>query len=158
MSSKTSKTVDQRLSDTAAVMFVIGTDNPNEPEGTWSVYDLSVRLGRDYDAVQRAIDTLTGNRLLYSRYVGGTSRYLYSNHIEGNAPSCWGVYDVSLTDLEALPVLTQGQADDLKIDGDRFRVWLSRCSEEDGEPWNNRVSVEMYVGGSWIVVENYQAV
>jgi hypothetical protein len=71
---------------------------------------------------------------------------------------CWGEYELSLEELEALPTLAQGQADDLKIESDTERVWLSRCTVEDGEPWNNKVTVERKFGGSWIEVEAWEAV
>jgi hypothetical protein len=71
--------------------------------------------------------------------------------------SYWGVYEIPLDELEALPVLHQGQADDCHIDTGTERVWLSRCGTEDGMPWNNMVTVERYIGGSWIEVEWYEA-
>lgn len=71
--------------------------------------------------------------------------------------SCWGVYEVPLEELEALPVLHQGQADDCLIESDTERVWLSRCTAADGEPWDNKVTVERYIGGSWIEVEWWEA-
>lgn len=67
-------------------------------------------------------------------------------------------YEVSLDELEAMPTLTQGQADDLKIDNGAERVWLSRCGVEDGEPWDNKVTIERLVDGRWVEVEWYQAV
>jgi len=45
--------------------------------------------------------------------------------------------------LEALPVLSQGQAHDLHIDTGIYRVWLSRCSIEDGEPFRNTAYIEI---------------
>jgi hypothetical protein len=71
--------------------------------------------------------------------------------------NCWGVYEVPLDELKALPVLAQGQADDLLIESDGERVWLSRCSTEDGEPWDNKVTVERYVGRAWVEVEWWEA-
>ena len=67
-------------------------------------------------------------------------------------------YHISLTDLEAMPTLIQGQADDCKIDTGTKRVWLSRCGVEDGEPYDNRVTIERLVDGRWIEVEYFQAV
>lgn len=63
-------------------------------------------------------------------------------------------------DLEALPVLSQGQADDCHYEGEddhgplagvRFRIWLSRTGRADGEPFNNTVTVEEFspVSGQW---------
>lgn len=52
-------------------------------------------------------------------------------------------------DLEKLPVLCQGQADDLHLQNTRYRIWLSRCGVEDGEPCNNKITVEEYDGRRW---------
>jgi hypothetical protein len=69
-----------------------------------------------------------------------------------------GVYDVSLDELEAMPTLTEGQADDLKIDNDDGeRIWLSRCTAADGEPWDNKVTVERLIDGRWTEVEWWEA-
>lgn len=53
----------------------------------------------------------------------------------------------TLSELEILPTLATGQADDLKIEKENRRVWLSRCTVEDGEPYNNKVTVEKLKGG-----------
>jgi hypothetical protein len=65
-----------------------------------------------------------------------------------------------LGELESLPTLTQGQADDLKIDGGQYglRIWLSRCGIEDGEPCNNKVTIEEYDGRRWNEIGWYEAV
>jgi hypothetical protein len=80
----------------------------------------------------------------------------------------------TLAELEALPILATGQADDLKIDTEDTRVWISRCGVEDGEPYPNKVTVEklqhysrhsgggygqkMHESVRWVVVEEYQAI
>lgn len=58
-------------------------------------------------------------------------------------------------ELRTTPTLATGQADDLKVDTGRTRVWLSRCSVEDGEPFNDKVSVEILVDGCWLTAEEY---
>jgi hypothetical protein len=63
----------------------------------------------------------------------------------------------SLEELEAIPTLSQGQADDLKIDSGTVRIWLSRCGVEDGEPCDNKVTIEEYVDGRWVEVGWYEA-
>ena len=63
----------------------------------------------------------------------------------------------SLSFLESLETLSVGQADDLKINGNGFRVWLSRCSVEDGEPFDNKVTIEKKIGGRWVEAESYPA-
>jgi hypothetical protein len=56
-----------------------------------------------------------------------------------------------LSDLESRETLAVGQADDLKISTSTVRVWLSRASIEDGEPYDNKVTIERLVKGSWQV-------
>lgn len=70
----------------------------------------------------------------------------------------------TLEQLEALPTRSQGQADDLKVEDARNeqgrptrRVWLSRCTVEDGEPCNNKVTVERLEGGAWIEAAIFEA-
>lgn len=61
--------------------------------------------------------------------------------------------------LESMPTLSQSQADDLKIDEDGVRVWLSRMDESDGAPYHSEVTVEVLSKdtGKWEVVRQYQA-
>lgn len=59
--------------------------------------------------------------------------------------------------LQSKPTLCTSQADDLKIETDSYRVWLSRCSVEDGEPYDHKVTVEHLIEGSWQVTETYAA-
>jgi len=63
----------------------------------------------------------------------------------------------TLKELESLPTLSVGQAEDLKIERGGTRVWLSRCSKADGEPYNNKVTVEQYLKGRWVTVRTYKA-
>jgi hypothetical protein len=58
---------------------------------------------------------------------------------------------------ERLPTLSTGQADDLKLDRNGTRIWLSRCGVDDGEPYDNKITVEKLRGGRWITVETFQA-
>jgi hypothetical protein len=65
----------------------------------------------------------------------------------------------TLAQLKAMPTITQGHVDDLKIHDDRsFKVWLSRLTREDGQTCDNEVTVERYVNGAWMVTESYEAV
>lgn len=53
-------------------------------------------------------------------------------------------------ELEDMPVLCEGQSDNQHIDDGNVRYWLSRCSIEDGEPCNNKVTVEgLTTEGAW---------
>lgn len=64
----------------------------------------------------------------------------------------------TLAELKALPTLTVGQANSLKIETPAERVWLSRCSVKDGEPYPNKVTVERLMDDRrWITVDTYQA-
>ena len=64
----------------------------------------------------------------------------------------------SLAELESLPTIAVGQADNLKVDsGGDVRIWLSRCTTLDGEPYDNKVTVERLVAGRWVEADCYQA-
>jgi len=64
----------------------------------------------------------------------------------------------TLAELQALPTLAVGQADDLKLENfPEPRVWLSRCTTADGEPYDHKVTVERFDGARWRTVEEYQA-
>jgi hypothetical protein len=58
-------------------------------------------------------------------------------------------------ELRSLPTLSVAQADNLKIDTGTERVWLSRCGVEDGEPYDDKITVERLRGGRWVTVEEY---
>lgn len=66
-------------------------------------------------------------------------------------------YRYTLEELRKMPTLATGQADDLKFDDGIHRVWLSRCTVADGEPYNNKVSIEYYSNGVWKNFDEYQA-
>lgn len=66
-------------------------------------------------------------------------------------------YNYSLRQLESMPTLSQSQADDLKIDDGKYRVWLSRADETDGMPYHSMVTVEALQDGRWSKVHEYQA-
>lgn len=65
--------------------------------------------------------------------------------------------DMTLDELESMDTLIVGQADDLKIDDGRFRVWLSRVGVDDGMPYDNAVTIETVVEGAWLEVCMYEA-
>jgi hypothetical protein len=58
-------------------------------------------------------------------------------------------------DLAARPTLAQGQADDLKVELDGVRVWLSRCGVEDGAQFDNAITIEVRISGRWETVDVY---
>lgn len=76
-------------------------------------------------------------------------------------------HNLTLKELEAMPTLSVGQADDLKIETADTRVWLSRMTVEDGQPYDNQVTVEkyrkltknktMYQDWRWVTDYTYQA-
>ena len=64
----------------------------------------------------------------------------------------------TLKQLEELKTISQGQADDLKIEDGNTRVWLSRMTIEDGMPYNNMISIEKLQNGCWSTIEEYEAI
>lgn len=65
--------------------------------------------------------------------------------------------EYSLDELQSLPTLATSQADDLKVDMPTYRVWLSRCTVADGEPYDNKVTVERLRNGRWKEDDTYPA-
>jgi len=65
--------------------------------------------------------------------------------------------DMSLEELENMETIVIGQADDLKIDDGRFKVWLCRCGIEDGMPFNNAVTIEAVIDGKCFEILMYEA-
>jgi hypothetical protein len=65
----------------------------------------------------------------------------------------------SLDTLRDMPDLAIGQADSLKVEKIGVRVWLSRCTVADGEPFDNKVTVERFHArsGEWREAYTYQA-
>lgn len=63
----------------------------------------------------------------------------------------------TLSELEAMPTIMQGHFDNLKVEGEGVRVWLSRMTEADGMEYNNQVSVEVYIKNTWETVDEYEA-
>lgn len=64
--------------------------------------------------------------------------------------------DFDRDELESLPTLAVGQADDLKIDKPGIlRVWISRTGMPDGEHCDRHVTVENFdpVSGRWFTVD-----
>lgn len=64
----------------------------------------------------------------------------------------------SLKDLHGIKTLSKSHFEDLKVETETERVWLSRCTTEDGEEFNNKVIVEKPINGYWEVTEIYQAI
>lgn len=66
---------------------------------------------------------------------------------------------MKLSTLEKKPTIRQGHTDDLKIETKNRRVWLSRLTVEDGMPYNNQVTEEIYnvPKGRWETLKQYEA-
>lgn len=66
---------------------------------------------------------------------------------------------LSLAEIETMPTIRQGHADDLKLELGNTRIWVSRMTREDGMPYDNQITIEEYEqrSGAWKAVERYQA-
>ena len=65
------------------------------------------------------------------------------------------LYNISLAKLQSMRPIAEGQTDNLVIQTERFRVWVSRMSsvDYDGDAtscMNERRSFEEFVDGRWI--------
>lgn len=66
---------------------------------------------------------------------------------------------MKLSTISKLPTLSQGHTDDLKIATPSRRVWLSRLTREDGMPYDNQVTEEVFNKhtGQWVTMRQYEA-
>ena len=63
-------------------------------------------------------------------------------------------------DADDLPVLCQGQADDMIAEDldDGYRLWISRTGVADGEPYENTLTIETRDGnGRWSTLAHLDA-
>lgn len=64
----------------------------------------------------------------------------------------------TLSQLVAMPTLCEAQADNLKWESGAVRLWLSRCTVADGEPFDNAVTIEVRSDdGNWENAQRYPA-
>ena len=63
----------------------------------------------------------------------------------------------TLRDLNKMTTVSASQFDDLKIETGDTRIWLSRMGIEDGQPYNNQVTIEKCIHGSWNTITQYEA-
>ena len=63
----------------------------------------------------------------------------------------------TLEKLNRMPTINGGQFDNLKLDDGDTRVWLSRGTVADGEPYDNKVTIETLTDGRWCITDVYQA-
>lgn len=62
----------------------------------------------------------------------------------------------TLREIQAMPVVRQSQYDDVLFESERFRVWRSNMTIEDGAPYNNQITVEECMDGRWVIVMQYE--
>jgi hypothetical protein len=126
-------------------------------------FTLNIETGneamRSADDVADALRTLA-DRITSPDYARGNVRDRNGNTVGEYAldlsPDYHDDHYYTTEELEALPVLSVGQADDLHIDTGAVRVWLSRCGVEDGEPFDNKVTVEtLSRDGRWVEYRVY---
>lgn len=63
----------------------------------------------------------------------------------------------TLSELNAMPTIGNGHTENLKLEQDGVRVWLSRLDKSDGMPYDNQVTVEKKVDGQWTNIDTYEA-
>lgn len=70
---------------------------------------------------------------------------------------------LTLKQVQELPVIRQSHFDNLikeyEHNGTKYRVWVSRCTKEDGMPYNNQITVEKFDetnGYTWTIEKQYE--
>jgi len=62
---------------------------------------------------------------------------------------------IPVAELKALQTIQSGHFDDLKLERDGVRWWISRCGIADGQPCDEMVTVEEFLNGVWEAVFEY---
>ena len=70
---------------------------------------------------------------------------------------------LTLKQVKELPVIRQSHFDNLiqeyEQKGTKYRVWVSRCTKEDGMQYDNQITVEKFDetnGYTWTIEEVYE--
>lgn len=67
-------------------------------------------------------------------------------------------HEYTLKEIESMPTISQSQFDDLKYEDSNTRVWLSRMSIEDGQPYNNQITIEKLMSPSGLNAKGHKSV
>lgn len=110
------------------------------------------------DNCPREEESCKCDKCTYAAHCQG-NKWIYIIDGHGNSVGLCPLHsEFSLSQLMQFPVRAVGQADDLRFDNGRTRIWLSRCDENDGEEYKYKVTVEsLRTGGVWQVYTTYQA-
>jgi hypothetical protein len=102
--------------------------------------------------------------LAFSAFRADINELLDAHDVDPNDPDTWGreteidpdedAYGVG--DLEDLETISTSQTCDLKMENSTYRVWLSRCTVADGEPYDNKITVEELCNGCWVTICEYE--
>ena len=57
-----------------------------------------------------------------------------------------------------MPTIKSGHFDNLVYESETKRVWISRMTTQDGQPYDNQVTIEKLIDGKWSITEQYQPV
>lgn len=115
---------------------------------TYNVSGNRADLPPDVETVR---DELIGNGLNKQWYERGTSTA--QSWLRHNLTD----HTFSLADLQAIPVLTVGQADNVLLNHGGIKVSLSHTAVADGAPYDNQVTVQKNSRNGWQTIREYQA-
>lgn len=58
----------------------------------------------------------------------------------------------TLAQLQAMPVIHQGQYNNLHYEDADTRIWISRLTTADGMPYDYMVTTEKLQNGKWVAI------
>jgi hypothetical protein len=64
---------------------------------------------------------------------------------------------LTLKEIEKMPVINQGQFDNVIFNDGKIKICISRCTIADGMNYNNEVTEEHYINNDWVVFRQYEA-
>lgn len=149
----------------AAVVELVEAWRDRRLRGNWWGSEMGDDVDRASSACVKAFQRLRWITQYVSRYVedGPGARLPFAGErpiVDPEAPPGDMVFmppRFSIAEFQSMPVLSQGQFDNLMWESNGWRVWLSRMGVEDGARWDDGVMVERLVDGRWENYEEYQA-
>lgn len=88
--------------------------------------------------------------------VNGLVSLLVKPAVEMVVDESWITKKRTLREIRSMPIIRTSQYDDVLFENEKYRMWLSNMTVDDGAPYNDQVTVEEYIDGKWVIIMQYE--